>query len=116
MARALERFTRHIFGEVARITPVPVIEDRNWSWHVGLDAEATRITNALWDGKTVKQAELARILWLGVLEFEDQSRVVARAHGKPVYLALAMDAAQRVRMKPQNLATGLPLTQAEKAA
>ena len=116
LARALERFIQHMLGEVVRIRPVPVIEDRNWSWHVGLDAEATRITNALWDGKTVKQAELARILWLGVLEFEDQSRVVARAHGKPVYLALAMDAAQRVRMKPQNLATGLPLTQAEKAA
>lgn len=116
MARALERFTHHIFGERVSIKPVPVIEDRNWTWHVGLDAEATRIANALWDGKKVKQSELARILWLGVLEFEDPVRVVKRAQGRPVYLALAMDAAQRVRMKPQNLATGLPLTDAERAA
>ncbi len=116
MARALERFTRHILGESVRIKPVPVIEDRNWSWHVGLDAEATRIANALWDGKKVKQAELARILWLGVLEFEESSRVLPRARGKPVYLALAMDGAQRVRMKPQNLVAGLPLMEAEKAA
>lgn len=116
MARALERFTHHLFGERVTIRPVPVIEDRNWTWHVGLDAEATRIANALWDGKKVKQGELARILWLGVLEFEDPTRVVKRAQGRPVYLALAMDAAQRMRMKPQNLATGLPLTDAEKAA
>ncbi|UPY37818.1 DUF6352 family protein [Sediminicoccus sp. KRV36] len=116
MARALERFTRHIFGETVRIRPVPVIEDRNWTWHVGLDAEATRIANALWDGKKVTQADLARILWLGVLEFEEASRVLPRAKGKPVYLALAMDAAQRVRMKPQNLVSGLPLTAAEDAA
>ncbi|WPB85569.1 DUF6352 family protein [Sediminicoccus rosea] len=116
LARALERFTRHMFGETVRIKPVPVIEDRNWTWHVGLDAEATRIANALWDGKKVKQADLARILWLGVLEFEDPTRVVKRAQGRPVYLALAMDAAQRVRMKPQNLVSGLPLVEAEKAA
>jgi hypothetical protein len=116
MARAIERFIRHTLGEVVTIRPVPVIEDRNWTWHVGLDAEATRISNALWDGKKVKQLELARILWLGVLEFADTSRVLPRARGKPVYLAIAMDAAQRVRLKPQNLAAGLPLLTAEEAA
>jgi hypothetical protein len=116
MARALERFIGHVLGEVVTIRPVPVIEDREWTWHVGLDAEATRIANALWDGKKVKQAELARILWLGVLRFGEASRVLARARGKPVYLAIAMDAAQRVRLKPQNLAAGLPLIPAEQAA
>lgn len=116
LARALERFIRHVTGEAVTIRPVPVIEDRNWSWHVGLDAEATRIANALWDGKTVKQADLARILWLGVLDFADGTRVLPRAKGRPVYLALAMDAAGRVRMKPQNLATNLPLIEAEAAA
>ncbi len=116
IARALERFVAHAIGERVAIRPVPVIEDRNWTWHVGLDAEATRIANALWDGKKVAQAELARILWLGVLEFSDTSRVLPRAKGKPVYLALAMDAQQRVRMKPQNLATNLPLLDKAHAA
>ena len=95
-------------GEQVAIRPVPVIEDRNWTWHVGLDPEATAIANDLWHGKPVKQIRLARILWLGVLEFAEMSRVLPRAAGRPVYLALAMDAAQRVRMKPQNL-VGLPL-------
>jgi hypothetical protein len=95
---------------------VPVIEDRNWTWHVGLDAEATAIANELWHGKRVKQERLARILWLGVLDFADPSRVLPRVRGRPVYLALAMDVANRVRMKPQNLVAGLPLIGREGAA
>jgi len=116
IARMLERFIRHVFSEDVTIRPVPVIEDRDWTWHVGLDAEATSIANDLWNAKKVRQERLARILWLGVLEFRDASRVIARVAGRPVYLALAMDAAQRVRMKPQNLVTGLPLTAREDAA
>lgn len=116
LARALERFIGHVIGEQVTIRPVPVIEDHNWTWHVGLDAEATSISNDLWQGKKVKQARLARILWLGVLEFAEASRVLPRVSGKPVYLALAMDAAQKLRMKPQNLVTGLPLRARETGA
>jgi hypothetical protein len=116
IARMLERFIRHVFSEDVAIRPVPVIEDRDWTWHVGLDAEANSIANDLWNAKKVRQERLARILWLGVLEFRDASRVIARVAGRPVYLALAMDAAQRVRMKPQNLVTGLPLKAREDAA
>jgi hypothetical protein len=116
IARMLERFIRHVFTEEVTIRPVPVIEDKDWTWHVGLDAEATAIANDLWQGRKVRQERLARIIWLGVLDFRDASRVIARVAGRPVYLALAMDAAQRVRMKPQNLVTGLPLTAREAAA
>ena len=79
MARALERFIGHVIGEQVGIRPVPVIDDRSWSWHVGLDAEATAIANDLWQGAKVPQARLARaILWLGVLEFAEASRVLPR--------------------------------------
>ncbi len=116
LARAIERFIAHVLGERVTIRPVPVIEDRDWTWHVGLDAEATAIANDLWHGKKVAQARLARILWLGVLEFEEASRVLPRVAGRPVYLALAMDAAQKLRIKPQNLLAGLPLKSREQAA
>jgi len=109
LARALERFIAHVFGARGTIRSAPVIEDPAWTWHVGLDAEATAIANDLWTGKTVEQARLARILWLGVLKFADGARVLPQVAGRPIYLALAMDAAQRVRMKPQNLVAGLPL-------
>ena len=46
----------------------------------------------------------------------ETARVLPRVEGGPVYLALAMDAAQRVRAKPQNLATGLPLIPKEAGA
>lgn len=116
LGTAIAVFIRHMLGEAVTIRPVPVIEDRDWTWHVGLDAEATSIANDLWHGKQVAQARLARILWLGVLEFQDQSRVLPRVAGRPVYLALAMDAAQKVRLKPQNLLAGLPLLGKEAAA
>lgn len=109
LARALERLIAHLLGEEVRIRPVPVIEDRNWTWHVGLDAEATAIANDLWRGRQVAQARLARLLWLGVLDFADPARVLPQVAGRPVYLAMAMDAAQKVRLKPQNLIAGLPL-------
>lgn len=116
LARALERFIGHVLGEAVTIRPVPIIEDANWTWHVGLDAEATRIANGLWQGEAVPQEALARILWLGVLRFESTARVLPRAKERPVYLALAMDAAKRVRMKPQNLVPGLPLLEKEQGA
>ena len=55
MARALERFIGHVIGEQVGIRPVPVIDDRNWSWHVGLDAEATAIANELWQGRRCRR-------------------------------------------------------------
>ncbi|RVT96971.1 hypothetical protein EOD42_11285 [Rhodovarius crocodyli] len=109
LARALERFIGHVLGIGVTIEPAAVIEDAHWSWHVGLDAEASRIANGLWEGKKLPQADLARIMWLGVLRFTDESRVLEKQRGKPCYLALAMDRAQVIRMKPQNLVTGLPL-------
>ncbi|MCS6890466.1 MAG: DUF6352 family protein [Rhodovarius sp.] len=109
LCRVLEALLAHLLDLSVSIRHVPLIEDKAWSWHIGLDAEAMRIANALWEGRRVSQAELARILWLGILEVADQARVLPRLRGRPIYLVLAMDAAQVVRMKPQNLVMGLPL-------
>lgn len=114
LGTAICRFLHHVLGETVTISPVETIQ--NWHWHVGLDAEATGIANDLWQGKKVKQERLARLIWLARLEFADDSRVLPRMKGRPVHLALAMDAAKRVRMKPQNLIAGLPLLAAGQAA
>lgn len=114
LGAAIARFLLHLLGEEVTVSPVDTIQ--NWHWHVGLDAEATGIANDLWGGKKVKQERLARLIWLARLEFADASRVLPRMKGRPVHLALAMDAAKRVRMKPQNLLTGLPLLAAGEAA
>jgi hypothetical protein len=112
LARVLERWVRHFLGVDVRIQPVQTIRDERWSWHVGLDAEATGILNAMWHGIDVAQADLARILSLFRLEFTDPQAMLERVAGRPVYLAMAMDVEKRLRLKPQNLLTGLPLRQA----
>lgn len=109
LARVLERWVRHFLGLEVRIQPVQTIRDERWSWHVGLDATATAILNALWHGRDVPQHELAQILALFRLEFRDAAAMLPRIAGRPVYLAMAMDEARRLRLKPQNLLTGLPL-------
>ena len=46
------------------------IEDRDWRWFVGLDSEATRIGNALWNGAALDQDAAERIVALMRLNFE----------------------------------------------
>ena len=108
LCRVLERWVRHFTGTSVSIQPVQTISDERWSWHVGLDAEATRILNAMWDGTDVPQADLARVLSLFRLEFADPADMLDRVAGRPVYLAMAMTAEKTLRLKPQNLLTGLP--------
>lgn len=111
LCRVLERWVRHFLELQVRIQPVQTISDERWSWHVGLDAEATGILNAMWHGVDVAQADLARILSLFRLEFVDPAAMLERVAGRPIYLAMAMDGEKRLRLKPQNLLTGLPLRQ-----
>jgi hypothetical protein len=108
-ARVVEKWVAHFFGAAVRIEPVQKISDERWVWHVGLDAEASLILNDLYNGIAVDEARLARILSLFRLDFADPADMRADLAGRPVYLALAMDARQRLRMKPQNLLVNLPL-------
>lgn len=110
-ARALEAWTAHFLRLPVRIQPMQAIRDERWSWHVGLDASATAILNALYRGEEVRQDELDGILALFRLDMRDERQVIASMRGKPVYLGLAMSPARTVRMKPQNLLVSLPLSE-----
>jgi hypothetical protein len=79
------------------------------SWYIGLDAEATRLGDALWRGGAIDQNEQSGIIVLYRLTFADPSIVIEQLAGEPIYLILAMTADGRLRMKPQNLLTGLPI-------
>jgi len=85
------------------------IDDENWLWHIGLDVDATRILNGLYQGKHLPIEEMEKILALFRLNILDSSAVQDDIRGKPVYLALAMTADKKLKMKPQNLLTNLPL-------
>jgi Family of unknown function (DUF6352) len=109
LCQAIERWVGHLLGVAVDVETVASIEDRDWRWFVGLDSEATRIGNALWNGAAPVQDAAARIVALMRLSFRDTRLVDERVGDKPVYLILAMDADKIVRMKPQNLVVGLPL-------
>jgi hypothetical protein len=57
----------------------------------------------------VENGRLQRLLALFRMTFADPAAMRADIAGRPVYLALAMDEENVVRMKPQNLLTNLPL-------
>ena len=107
-ARVIERWIAHLLGLSVTVTPIDRLEDA-WSWFVGLDAEATTIGNALWEGKTPPQDGANRIVALFRLEFANASDMLEPVAGRPVYLLLGMTPRKVIRVKPQNLICGLPL-------
>jgi hypothetical protein len=108
-ARVLESWIGHFHGVSVRIQPQQSVRDERWSWHVGLDAEATRILNALYQGQQVGETDLGRIVALFRMDFDNRGDAIESMRGKPVWMGLAMGADNIVRMKPQNLLTNLPV-------
>lgn len=110
--RVLERWILHLAGVKVTVTSVPRIEEEQWAWHIGLDANSTALLNDLWRGEEAEPDRLARLLALFRLDFADAGEMRADIAGRPLYLALSMGEDGVVRMKPQNLLTNLPLAQA----
>lgn len=99
----------HMLGVEVRIQSERQIEDRHWAWHVGLDAQASGLLNDLYQGRAVAAEQSRRLLALFRLDFVRPEQMLARVRGKPVYLAMCMDADGRLKLKPQNLLLNLPL-------
>jgi len=107
--RVLEKWIKHFLGVSVRITPMQQISDPKWSWHVGLDAAATEILNKLYNKELVESDELQKVICLFRLDFIDEAAVAKTQVGKPVYMAIAMNDQQQLKLKPQNLLFNLPL-------
>ena len=107
--RVLEKWIKHFLGVAVRITPMQQISDPKWSWHVGLDAAATEILNKLYNKEALDPNELEKVICLFRLDFIDEAAVTQAQQGKPVYLAIAMNDLQQLKLKPQNLLFNLPL-------
>lgn len=110
--RVLEKWVKHFLGASVRITPMQQISDPKWSWHVGLDAAATEILNKLYNKELVEADELQKVICLFRLDFIDEAAVAKVQAGKPVYMAIAMNDQQQLKLKPQNLLFNLPLAKA----
>jgi len=113
LAEAMRRWISHLLGVDIAVEPLTVLRDAKLTWYVGLDVEATRMGDRLWHGETLDDRTMARILALFRVTFANAALVVDAVGREPVYLILAMTSNQRVRMKPQNLLTGLPIKHLE---
>jgi hypothetical protein len=109
LARLLERWVHHLLGVGVRIEPSARIDDPQWRWHVGLDAESSALLNDLYTGSPGAEERQARLISLFTLRFQDPADMHADVAGRPVYLGLAANAQGQLRMKPQNLLLNLPL-------
>jgi hypothetical protein len=109
LCRVLQRWIAHFLGVDVTIAPEREIVDARWVWHVGLDAEASALLNDLYNGVDVADDRRERLLCLFALRFSDPTAMRPAIAGRPVYLAMAMDRENRLRLKPQNLLLNLPL-------
>jgi hypothetical protein len=115
LAHAIAAWVRHLLGVAAAVEPLAEIRDDDWRWFVGLDAEGTRLGNALWNGEALDDETLSRVVALFRLTMADRAAGDVGSAGRPVYLILAMTADRMVRLKPQNLIDGLPPAPAARA-
>jgi Family of unknown function (DUF6352) len=109
LCRVLERWIAHFLLVDVTIEPKRKIDDARWVWHVGLDAEASALLNDLYNRVEIADDRMERLLCLFELRFADPTVTHANVAGRPVYLAMAMDAQKRLKLKPQNLLLNLPL-------
>jgi Family of unknown function (DUF6352) len=109
LAKAMERWVEHLLGFAVAIEPLTELRNAPLSWYVGLDTDATQIGNALWQGDELDENAMARVVGLFRLSFRDPGLMLDKVRGEPIYLVLAMSSEHLIRMKPQNLVTGLPV-------
>lgn len=107
--RVLEAWVGHFLNLSVNVQPKARIDDDKWTWHIGLDAEATRILNALYEGADVSEVELEQIIALFEMRVDDKGALSHNVEGRPIYLGLAKTHSGKLKMKPQNLLTNLPL-------
>ena len=112
LMRVLEKWVKHFLGVEVTIAHRREIEDKQWVWHVGLDATASGVLNDLYNNATVDETRMNRLLCLFELRFKDSADMRATIAGRPVYLAMAMDTENKLKLKPQNLLLNLPLNRA----
>jgi hypothetical protein len=113
LGEVIALWIRHLLAIDVDVEPLIELRDATLTWYVGLDAEATAIGDMLWNGDELDEADRTRVVGLFRLTFRDPSVVQDRLAGEPVYLILAMTPDMILRMKPQNLITGLPIRRLE---
>ncbi len=113
LGEAMEIWLAHLLSLEVEVKPIVQLNEARFTWYVGLDAEGTQIGDLLWNGEEIDAATQGRLVALYGLGFHDPAVADDAVVGEPVYLILAMTPDKVLRMKPQNLVTGLPIRRLE---
>jgi hypothetical protein len=113
LAQAMQRWIAHVLGIEVTIEALTQLSEVDMAWYVGLDADATKLGDMLWHGEDIDETTMSRVVGLFRLSFRDPAMMLDNVRGEPVYLILAMNTDMTIRMKPQNLLTGLPVRHLE---
>jgi hypothetical protein len=113
LGEVIARWVRHLLTIDVDVAPLVEANDVSLTWYVGLDAQGTKIGDDLWNGEELDDAARGRIVGLYRLTFRDPAPVLDKAKGEPIYLIMAMTPDGMLRLKPQNLVTGLPVEHLE---
>jgi hypothetical protein len=109
LGEVVAHWVRHLLAVDVAVDAVTELRDVTLSWYVGLDAQATRIGNALWNGDPLDEAARQQVVGLYRMTFPADTPILEQARGAPTYLLAAMSSDQVVWLKPQNLIAGLPV-------
>lgn len=108
LGEVVARWLRHLLAVDVEIDALTELRDV-LTWYVGMDATATQIGDALWNGDELDQTARGLVIGLYRLTFAGDAEIVEMAQGAPTYLIAAMSIDKVLRLKPQNLITGLPV-------
>ena len=110
LATAIERWIRHMLSVEVAVEPLREMREVSLTWYVGLDAEGTRIGDALWRGDEPGDDGTKPGRGAVPLDFRPARR---RRAGIRRRYGLSHPGDERIdkmlRLKPQNLLTGLPV-------
>jgi Family of unknown function (DUF6352) len=109
LAAVTSCWVKHLLDVDVIVEPLDNLRDVSLAWYVGLDADGTKIGDALWKGAQIDEVTRTRVVSLFRLTFGDSGIVIDHVSGEPIYLILAMTPDKFLRIKPQNLLTGLPI-------
>jgi hypothetical protein len=113
LGEVIEHWVAHLLAAKVKVEPLLELREAPFTWYVGLDAEATRIGDLMWNGESTDDADRERVVALYRLAFDDPGSVSDKLRGEPIYLLAATNADKVLRLKPQNLVIGLPVKNLE---
>jgi hypothetical protein len=113
LGNVVRRWLSHLLAVEVAIEPLSELRNAPLAWYVGLDSEATRIGDDIWNGNDLDEETRSRLVGLFRLTFRSPEDMIEKVRGEPVYLLAAMKSDEVLHLKPQNLVTGLPIRHGE---